>query len=176
MKITTAGAMVLGLSVLAGTPQVGIAETPAEGRTGADRDLRDAVERLQHARYDLGMAGRKFGGERADALQQTQFALEQLFAAVNDDKWKGQDRELWEKQRRETEQAVEARDSGKTPDVGKDRPYVRAESALKNLRDARRLVDRVEGAGYGGHKSKALVHIDEAIKAMEKGIDKAKDK
>ena len=148
-----------------------MADSTTEKKTESDRRLRDAVEKLQHARFDLGMADRKFGGERADALQQTQFALEQLFAAIDDQKWQGQDRELWEKQRRETEQAAQKRD--KDHKVG-DQPYVRAESALTNLREARRLVDKVDGGGFGGHKSKALVHIDEAIKSMQKGIDKAK--
>ena len=175
MKLTTAGTLVLGLGILAGTPQVVTADSTNERRTDADRLLRDAVVRLQYARYDLGMADRKFGGERAAALQQTQFAMEQLFAAVDDKKWQGEDRDLWEKQRRETEQAVEKRERDDKDHNFGDQPYVRAESALKNLREARRLVDKVEGAGFSGHKSKALVHIDEAIKSMNRGIEKAKE-
>ena len=172
---TKTTALLIGLGVLAGAPvMLPVAEArddAREARQDSNQTLRDAIQKLQHARYDLAMADRKFATERGDSLQQTQYAIEQLFAAVNDERWQQEDRDLWQKQQKEADDAVRER---RNVDRRSDAEFPRAESALKNLRDARRLVDKVEGAGYEGHKSKALVHIDEAIKAMEKGIDKAR--
>ena len=169
-------AIVLGLGVLVSSPQViSAADQPAQQQQEqSQRQLREAIQKLQQARYDLALAERRFGGERGDSLQQTQYAIEQLFAALNDDRWKEEDRKLWEKQSREVRERVESRQRRETGDRGD--AFTRANSGLENLREARRLVDRVEGAGFGGHKSKALVHIDEAIKAMEKGIEGARER
>lgn len=146
----------------------------AAAQAGSHPELRKVIEELQAARYELSRADRKFFTERGDARQQVEFAMTQLFAAVGDKQWEEQDKQMWEKQKREGDRAPGRQDDRLTQEPGQNQPYFRMQNALKRLETARLSLEKAETTDPQ-HKNKALTFIREAEKAINIGIEKARE-
>ena len=100
---------------------------------------------LQAARAQLRNATADKGGHRARALEQTEAALAQVNAGIRFD-------------RRHEEEAAPL----------PDQPHMRA--ALDKLQSARANLEAAT-EDKGGHRVKALAHVNKAIEEVRKGIE-----
>ena len=106
--------------------------------------MQSARADLQAARAQLRNATADKGGHRANALEQTEAAIAEVNAGIRFD-------------RRHDEEAF-------TP----DQPHM--DAALDKLRSARSNLEAATD-DKGGHRVKALEHVNKAIDEVQKGIE-----
>ena len=109
--------------------------------------MQSARADLQAARAQLRSANADKGGHRARALEQTEAAIAEVNAGIRFD-------------RRHDEEAFSP-----------DQPHM--DAALDKLRSARSHLEAAN-EDKGGHRVKALEHVNKAIDEVQKGIEYAR--
>lgn len=126
-----------------------------------NHEYRAALQNLKEAREILATADGNWEGRRREALTQTNYAIEQVYASLGDDPAKYRDQNT---AARELEEGREKRaDANDQPSV--ERRHRQMHSALDQLRAAREQLARNDADEL--HRRKALTFTDEAIKDIQ---------
>lgn len=161
-------ALVVVLAAIVGVGGVG---SSAYSVRGDDRDNREvkhenseyraALQNLKDAREILATADGNWEGRRHEALTQTNYAIEQVYASLGDDPAKHRD------QKTAARELEEGREKRADPDDhdSVERRHRQMHSALDQLRTAREQLAKSDIDDV--HRRKALTFTDEAIKDIQ---------
>jgi hypothetical protein len=126
-----------------------------------NREYRAALQNLKDAREILATADGNWEGRRREALTQTDYAIEQVYANLGDDPAKYRDQKT---AARELEEGREKRaDSDDRDSV--ERRHRQMHSAIDQLRAGREQLTKNDADDL--HRRKALTFVDEAIKDIQ---------
>jgi hypothetical protein len=144
---------------------------PPAAQAAQDKQMHDALRNLKAARHSLNYANRTFKGERGRALEQTGYAIEQVYAALGNDEAKARDQARAEQEKEQGAQTAAQR--GKTPDTDdKEGPHKAMRDALSQLQQAQASLEAAPH-DYAGHRAKAVNFVKQAIRDIQAGLSSA---
>jgi hypothetical protein len=123
--------------------------------------MHTALSHLRQARGNLYLAERMYPNAQPRALEQTNYAIEQVYAALGNDTAKARDQQEAAKDRAEAERNV-----GEQKKDGRDEMH----AALKHLQSARTELQRIPADVYGERRSRTLTYVNQAISDVEAGL------
>lgn len=146
---------------------------PPSGQAAKDKEMHDALRELKAARHDLNYANRVFKGDRAKALEQTGYAIEQVYAALTNDEGKARDQARAEQDKEQGAQATAQREKGAQAGSPAEGPHKVMRDALARLQQAQASLEAAPH-DYAGHRAKALAFVKQAISDVQAGLAAAK--
>ncbi len=158
------------LSVVTVPVVYGEDKTPAAEKREAEARVQEGLQHFEAARLDLTAADPLYSGRRAQAIEQTDYAIEQAIVALGDTPNRDAGRLNWERIKKAAEDKARNTPAAKDPADARRVSNERMKSALNHLIEGHKVMKNLGTGDFGGHKAKSVYFAEEAIKDVRESL------